>query len=53
MTVGIAAMHDGDDLDDQATFDDSIDDSVLAAARRVERRERLSEGLANAVGVFA
>ncbi len=46
-------MRDGNHLDDEPAFKDSIDDSVLSASGGVERGKRLAQRLSDAMRVLA
>lgn len=50
--VGVAAVDDRDDLDDEVLVDDPVDHAVLTATGRVERREWLAQRPADPVGVL-
>ena len=50
--VGVAAVNDRDDLNDQALVDDPVDHAVLAATGGEQWGERLTKRLADLPGIL-
>ena len=51
--VGVATVHEGNDLDDEALIDDAVDHAVVAAPGREQRGKGLTQRLADLARIMA